>query len=153
MNLFFYILSKTNLYSDLKGLKDSKVFKFKGLRSFRRDLSSHSCQSRNSCSKKYFRIINGNSCSFSARFNRAIRVIREDLIEPFVSFEKLFAILYLIQRCSSPLRGSCSKKNFWIINGNSCSFSARFNRAIRVIREIRVQSCCSFNIFAILAVL
>ena len=97
---------------------------------------------------------------FSARFYRAIRVIRairvlflRDFIEPFVLFEKLFAILYLIQRCSSPLRGSCSKNNFRIINGNLCSFSARFNRAIRVIREIRVQSCCSFNIFAILAVL
>ena len=46
MNLFFYILSKNNLYS---GLKDSKVFKFKGLRSFLRDLSSHSCHSRISC--------------------------------------------------------------------------------------------------------
>ena len=43
MNLFFYILSKNNLYSGLKGLKDSKIFKLKGLRSFLRDLSSHSC--------------------------------------------------------------------------------------------------------------
>ena len=47
MNLFFYILSKNNLYSGLKGLEDSKVFKFKGLRSFLRDLSSHSCYLRN----------------------------------------------------------------------------------------------------------
>ena len=46
----------------------------------------------------------------------AIRVLfLKDFIEPFVSFKKLFAILYLIQRCSSPLRGSCSKNNFRII--------------------------------------
>ena len=29
MNLFFYILSKTNLYSGLKGLKDLKFKRFK----------------------------------------------------------------------------------------------------------------------------
>ena len=61
---------------------------------------------------------------------------QRDLVEPFVSFENFVF-----------------KKNFWIINGNLCSFSARFYRAIRTIRVIRVQSCCSFNIFAILAVL
>ena len=38
MSLFFYILSRNNLYSGLKGLKDSKIFKLKGLRSFLRDL-------------------------------------------------------------------------------------------------------------------